>query len=594
MFFRNLLKSFLIWRIKHISKRNFILILSLFIGLIGGLIAVLLNGAIHYLHSFLTIDLDIRFQSVLYFLYPIIGVVLTVLLIKFLYRDEFAHGITNVLYAISKKSSIVTLKDTSFFTLGSLLTVGFGGSVGMEATLVMSGSGLGSNLARLLHLSYRTRMLLLGCGVASALAGFFHAPIAGVIFAMEILMLDLTMASLIPLLVSSVTGFIVGKALTGEEFIFNFSMQDPFAIGDIPFFILFGLFIGLVSFYFIRVDKLIDTLSQRFQNTYARISTGVLLLGLLIFLFPPLYGEGYEAIENILAGNPTAMLNNSFFYDFRTIEPLFLGIVAAIILLKAFAVSLTLTSGGIGGFFAPSLFLGGIGGFFFARLLNYIGMPVELSETNYMLVGMAGAMSSIFHAPLTAIFLIAELTGGYGLIVPLMIVSTLSYVFIIYFEPHSIFTRRLADKGELITHHKDKAVLTLLDLNKVIEKDLIAVSPDDSLGKLLKNAVAKSKRNIYPVVTEKNKLIGVVLLNDLRSVMFNQEMYNQLYVRDFMNAPPSYIFQNETMESVIRKFDETGAWNLPVIDAGGGYVGFVSKSKLFSAYRRMLVQFSED
>lgn len=324
------------------------------------------------------------------------------------------------------------------------------------------------------------------------------------------------------------------------------------------------------------------------------MTIGASLLGLLVFVFPPLYGEGYQAIESILAGNPTAMLNNSFFYDFRSVEPLFLAIIAAIILLKAFAVSLTLTSGGIGGFFAPSLFLGGIGGFFFARLLNYIGMPVELSETNFMLVGMAGAMSSIFHAPLTAIFLIAELTGGYGLIVPLMIVSTLSYVFIIYFEPHSIFTRRLAEKGELITHHKDKAVLTLLDLNKVIETDLISVSPENSLGELLRNAVAQSKRNIYPVVSDNNKLMGVVLLDDLRSVMFNQEMYDQLYVRDLMNAPPSYIFQNETMESVIRKFDETGAWNLPVIDAGGTYVGFISKSKLFSAYRRLLVQFSED
>ncbi len=594
MFFRDILKSFLIWRIKHISKRNFILILSLFIGLAGGLVAVLLHSAIHYLHAFLTINLDIQYQSVLYLLYPVLGVLLTVLLIKFLYRDEFAHGITNVLYAISKKSSIVKLKDTLFFTLGSLLTVGFGGSVGMEATLVMNGSGFGSNLARLLHLSYRSRMLLLGCGVASALAGFFHAPIAGVIFAMEILMLDLTMASLIPLLVSSVSGFIVGKVLTGEEFIFNFSMQDPFTIGDIPYFILLALFIGSIAFYFIRIDQLITSLSQRFRSNVARIGTGISLLGLLVFLFPPLYGEGYTAIEAILAGNPTDMLNNSFFYGYKNSEIIFLGIVAAILLLKAFAVSLTLNSGGIGGFFAPSLFIGGIGGFFFARVLNFIGMPGELSEANFMLVGMAGAMSSIFHAPLTAIFLIAELTGGYGLIVPLMIVSTLSYMFIIYFEPHSIFTRRLAEKGELITHHKDKAVLTLLDLNKVIETDMIAVSPDATLGELLRNAVAKSKRNIYPVVSEHNKLLGIVLLNDLRPVMFNQEMYDQLYVRDLMNSPPSYIFKNETMDSVIRKFDETGAWNLPVIDANGGYVGFISKSKLFSAYRRLLVQFSED
>lgn len=592
--FRTLLKSFLIWRIKHISKKNFILMLSLLIGLIGGLVAVILNSAIHYLHSLLTVDLDIRFQSILYLIYPTIGIVLTVLLIKYLYRDEFAHGITNVLYAISKKSSIVTFKDTLFFTVGSLLTVGFGGSVGMEATLVMNGSGFGSNMARLLHLSYRSRMLLLGCGVAAALAGFFHAPIAGVIFAMEILMLDLTMASLIPLLVASVTGFIVGKVLTGETFIFNFSMQDPFTVIDIPFFIIFGLFSGLIAFYFIRVDKMVGRLCGYLHNTAARIGIGVAILSMLVFLFPPLYGEGYEAIESILAGTPKEMLNNSFFFDYRNMELVFLLLVAAIILLKAFAVSLTLNSGGIGGFFAPSLFIGGLGGFFFARVINFIGMPVELSETNFMLVGMAGAMSAIFHAPLTAIFLIAELTGGYGLIVPLMIVSTLSYVFIIYFEPHSIFTRRLAEKGELITHHKDKAVLTLLDLNKVIEKDLIPVSPDDTLGKMLKNAVAKSKRNIYPVVDNANKLLGVVLLNDIRSVMFNQEMYDQLYVRDLMNAPPSYIFKNETMDSVIRKFDETGAWNLPVIDANGCYVGFISKSKLFSAYRRMLVQFSEE
>lgn len=584
----------LVWRVRHVSNKNFILLLSVVLGIFGGITAIFLKVFIHYFQQFLTSGFSKEYLNVMYIFYPMIGIFLTVLLIRIFYRGEFAHGITNVLYAISKKSSIVKLRDTLYFLMGSLFTVGMGGSVGLEATLVMSGSGFGSNLARMLRLSYRSRMLLLGCGTAGALSAFFNAPIAGVIFALEVLMLDLTMASLIPLVMASVVGFIMSRIFLGEEIMFNFSLHDSFSVSDIPFFVALGVLAGLVSLYFTRIDRFVGGMFRKFRNPFVKPLTGAVILGLMIFMFPPLYGEGYEAIKVLLSDQPSNLMNNSVFYDFKDATYVLLLFIAAIILVKAFAVSITLSSGGIGGFFAPSLFLGGLCGFFFAYGINLIDLPVRLSENNFMLVGMAGAFSGIFHAPLSAIFLIAELTRGYELMVPLMLVSTISYLIIIYFEPHSLFTRRLAQKGELVTHHKDRAVLTLLKLHSVIEKDLKKVYPEMPLGDFLKNAVAHSRRNIFPVVDENNKFLGVVLLDDIREIMFKPEMYDGVMIRDLMHLPPAYVYGDEAMDRVLKKFDETGAWNLPVIDHDDNYIGFISKSKVLTAYRRLLVQFSEE
>ncbi len=590
----SLLGRFLVWRVKHISNKNFILILSIFVGIIGGIAAAIIKNIIHYSHVLLTHGFHDEYENYLYFIYPIIGIILTVIMVRVFYRKEFAHGITNVLNAISTKNSIVQLKEMFFFIFGSFATVGLGGSVGMEATLVMSGSGIGSNMARLLQLPYRSRKLLLGCGSAAALAAFFNAPIAGVIFALEVLMLDLTMASLVPLLMASVIGNIIATFLLGESIVFNFTLTEYFSVRDLPYYLGLGVFCGFMALYFVRIDSFVSKIYQKVNNVYVKTVAGALIVGLLVFLFPPLYGEGYSAIKSLISNDSVSLMNNTFFFDFKDTEFVFILFLAAIILAKAFAVSITLNSGGIGGFFAPSLFIGGLSGFLFARTQNYFDLTIPLSETNFTLVGMAGAMSGIFHAPLTAIFLIAEITKGYELIVPLMLVSTISYLIGIYFEPHSIFTRRLAQKGELITHHKDKEVLTLLKLRKIVERDLITVSPGDSLEDLLRNAVSKSNRNIFPVVDVEGKLSGMVLLNDIRSIMFKPELYDTVSVEELMIIPPTCVMVDEPMEKVIRKFDETGAWNLPVIDSEEKYVGFISKSKIFSAYRRLLVQFSDE
>lgn len=592
----NLLKSFLIWRYKHISRDNFILIVSLLIGAIGGLAAVLLQSGLHYSYRFLHQEFLLNGPNLYYLVFPFTGILMTVLAIRYLHREPMDQGITTVLYSIAEKSSLVRPRVALFFMLGSLVTVALGGSVGMEATLVIIGASAGSYLARMLHLSYQSRTLMLGCGVSAALAAFFQAPVAGVVFSLEVLMLDLTMASLIPLLLASVTGFIVGSVLTGQEAILQVTLQDPFSVTGLPYYVLLGLLCGMIALCTSRIDKAVSSLSQRFAGPMHRMLAGGVLLGLLVFLLPPLYGEGYTALQSLLDGSPQQLFDNSLFQDYvNGTETVFLLLLTALVLVKAVAVSVTLHSGGMGGFFAPSLFLGGLSGFLFARFVNLLQLPVELPEINFTLLGMAGVNSGIFHAPLTAVFLIAEITESYTLIVPLMIVCTLAYVFIMYFEPHSIFARRLAEKGQLITHHKDKAILTLLDLQRVIERDLIPVSPDDTLGQLLKNAVARSSRNIFPVVDEQSRqLLGVVLLDDIRSVMFDTDSYDRITVRELMETPPAYIYEGEAMESVVRKFDQTGAWNLPVVDREGIYVGFVSKSRLLTAYRRLLVRFSED
>lgn len=587
-----LLGRFLKWRIRKVSNRLFLLILSVVVGIGSGVAALILKSFTHYIQHFVVKGFDNPYDNSLFFAFPLLGILLTVIFFKNLIKEKAGHGVSSILFAISRKGGI--LKRTKMYSsmMGSAVTVGLGGSAGLEAPIVSTGAAIGSNLGRLMRLNYKSILLLIGSGAAGAIAAIFNAPIAGVVFALEVLMLDLTLASLIPILMASVTGTIMAKLLIGEEIMFSFVLRDQFTASDIPFYVFLGLFCGLVSVYFTKVEMGVESWIKRIKNEYIRAIWGGIALGVLIFVIPPLYGEGYINIKSLLAGTSEMLLNNSFIEgNTGTLELLFFLVL--IMLIKPVATALTLGSGGVGGIFAPSLFLGGVTGYFFSKAVNYIGLPWQLSESNFVLVGMSGIMAGVLHAPLTALFLIAELTGGYQLIVPLMLVSGLSMITAKYFEPHSIYTKRLALRGQLITHHKDKAVLTLMKIGEVIESDFEAIRSGFTLGQLVK-VVAKSKRNIFPVLDSKENLIGIVTLDDIREIMFNPEEYDEIKVQEIMNEPIGILSIKDPMESVAKLFTETGAWNLPVVDENNKYVGFVSKSKLFSSYRRRLIQFSEE
>lgn len=586
-----LLGWFLIWKGKHLKHRQFVFILSFLIGIISGIIAVILKNTVYFTNEFLTHKLDIENINLLYLAYPLIGITLTVLFVRFFIKDNIGHGISRILYAISKRNSNIKSHNNFSSFISSILTVGFGGSVGLEAPIVLTGSSIGSNLGRIMRMNYKTTTILIGCGAAGAIAGIFKAPIAAVVFSLEVLMLDLTMWSIIPLLISAVTGATVSYFLLGKGVIFSFQLTEPFILRNIPWFVLLGVFTGLVSYYFTRININIESLFQRFKSPVTKLASGGIILGILILFLPPLYGEGYEILSTILRGNVQEITYGSVFYNYQNYFWVFVGFLGLIIIFKVIAMSVTTGSGGVGGIFAPTLFTGGITGYLVAKLINNFSF-INVSERNFALVGMAGLMAGVMHAPLTAIFLIAEITGGYGLFIPLIMTSTIAYITVIYFEPHSIYTERLARRGELITHHKDKAILTLLEMGKIIEKDFQKVSPDDKLEELI-DIISKSSRNIFPVLNKDNMLVGIVYLDNIRHIIFNAEMYSTTFVRDVMLLPPTYVSPDEPMEEVMKKFEENNAWNLPVID-NGKYIGFISKSKLFSVYRKWLVDISEE
>lgn len=588
---KSLLSRFLIWRMKNIKERQFVLLLSFLVGLVSGLAALILKNAIHYTHHFLTHRLHVDSANLIYLAYPAIGILLTVLFIKIFVKDNIGHGVSRILYAISKKNSLLKSHNNFSSIIASTLTIGFGGSVGSEAPVVLTGASIGSNLARMFHMNYKTITLMVGCGAAGAIGGIFKAPMAGMVFTLEVLMLDLTMASLIPLLISSITAASVSYFFMGKGVLLSYVVSEPFVISNIPYYILLGIFAGMVSLYFTRFSMYLESLIGKIANSYQKMLVGGVLLGVMIFLFPPLYGEGYNTIQSLLNGNYTQLVNNSIFYFLKDNYWMLLGYVMLIIIFKVIASTVTTGSGGVGGIFAPSLFLGAVSGFFVARVLNGFNF-VKLSESNFTLIGMAGMMAGVMHAPLTAIFLIVEITGGYALFIPIMITATIAYLTIMYFEPHSIYTKRLAKRGELITHNKDKAILTLMKLGKVIETDLKKVSPDATLGELVK-IISHSHRNIFPVVNEEGLLLGIVLLDDIRDIMFNSEMYDDTYVRNLMILPPAILEVDAPMDVVMRRFEKTGAWNLPVVQ-DEKYLGFVSKAKIFNVYRRVLVHFSDE
>lgn len=581
----------MIWNSKNFNERKFILFLSLLCGVIGGLAAVILKNAVHYTNHFFTKGFNDETVSLLYLAYPIIGILLTVIFVKIFVKDNISHGVSRILYAISKNKSYLKTHNNYSSMVASTFTVGFGGSVGLEAPIVLTGASIGSNIGRFFKLNYRNTTLLIGCGTAGAIAGIFKAPITAVIFGLEVLMLDLTIWSIIPLLISGVSGALLSSFLLGKQVIFSFSLNETSYLNNIHWYIILGAVTGLASVFFTKSTIFFEDKYQLLKKPYQKILIGGLLLSLLIFLFPPLYGEGYSTLTALLNGNGAELANSSLFYYLKDNFWAFTGFLVLIFFLKVVAMTATTGAGGVGGIFAPTLFTGGIAGYIVARVMNIFEF-INVSEKNFALVGMAGMMAGVMHAPLTAIFLIAEITGGYELFIPLIATSTVSFLTIMYFEPYSIYTHRLAKRGELLTHDKDKSAFLLMNIDELIEKDFIKVDEDATLGELAK-IVAKSKRNVFPIVDHEDNMVGILTLNDVREILFKPELYNQIKVSGLMYYPEVYVSYYDTLGQIADKIENSGRYNVPVLK-DNKYVGFVSRAKVFSAYRKLIKDFSNE
>lgn len=596
--FKNIYSNLIVWKTKKIKEKQLVLFVSFLIGIFTALAAYLLKTTIHSIQHLLTENLTEDTGNYLYLIYPVIGILIAGLFVKYIVKDDISHGVTKILYAISQRKSFIKLHNTYTSIIASSITIGFGGSVGAEAPIVLTGAAIGSNLGRFFKLEQRYLMLLIGCGAAGAIAGIFKAPIAGLVFVVEVLLLDLTTFTVLPLLVTSVTAATVSYLTMGTKALFTYSHADLFEMERIPYVILLGIFCGLVSLYFTRAMNWIEGKFKKLSY-WPKFLLGASILSILIFLLPPLYGEGYDTINTLIdgSGNYVHLLDNSFFFQFQDTRWTIVIFLSAVLLLKVFASSATNGGGGTGGIFAPSLFLGAIAGFVFAFILNNSSLGQYLPllpEENFALMGMAGVMAGVMHAPLTGTFLIAELTGGYELLLPLLIVSTCSFATIKIFEPHSIYSMRLAQKGELITHQKDKAVLTLMKIKSLIETEFQTINPEMTLGDLVK-VISRSPRNVFPVVDEDNRFLGIVLIDNIRNIMFRPELYNRFKVKRFMTSPPATAVINMPTDKIMNLFDETKAWNLPIIDENGIYLGFVSKSSILNGYREILVEnFTEE
>ncbi len=586
----------LTWREKHIPDKTFVALLSLVVGIAAGLAAVLLKTLIALIANFLTSRFITEQGNLLYLVFPAIGILLASLYVYYIAREPISHGVTRVLYALALKKSRLKIHNMYSSLIASSVTIGFGGSVGAEGPIVFTGAAIGSNLGQAFRLTPQTMAMLVACGAAAGIAGIFKAPIAGLLFTVEVLMLDLTAGAAVPLITASVAGATVAYVFTGYNVEFFFSQSEPFYASRIPFVLLLGVFCGFVSLYVITFIDRIEARFERLRNRWIRFAVGGITLSILIFLMPPLYGEGYEGITQLINGNVTGIFNNSLFYGYRDNTVAVLLFLFALGAFKVFATAATNGGGGVGGTFAPSLFVGVMSGVFFAYLINHLGIidpDMPLSIKNFALMGMAGVMAGVMHAPLMAIFLTAEMTGGYDLFLPLLIVSASSYGISRIFTPYGIYSRRLAKRGELLTHQKDRSVLTLLKMDSVIEKDFSVVHPDMSLKDMV-DVIAKSHRNLFPVTDDDGKLLGVVQLDDIRNIMFRPDLYRRMQVHRFMAIPPAKVVLGTPMEKVMKTFDDTGAWNLPVIDEENNYVGFVSKSKIFNSYRQVLKHYTYD
>jgi len=580
------------WRENHIKESNFVLILSFVVGVLTAIAALLLKKMIEIIQYVLTSTFSVDSANYLYLLYPAVGILLASLFVRYVVKDDIGHGVTHILYAISRRQGRLKRHNMWTSLVGSSLTIGMGGSVGAEAPIVLTGSAIGSNLGSYFKLDHKILMQLMGCGAAAAIAGIFKAPIAGLFFTIEVLMLDFTAASVIPLMISSITAASLSYFVTGSQPMFQFSQSEPFLLNRIPWAIVLGIACGLVSLYLIRGMNKVEGYYKKMKNPSSKLLIGAVVLSILIFLFPPLYGEGYAAISQLINGHSQLLTEGSLFYAFKDNVWILIGYMCLIIFFKIIASASTNGAGGVGGVFAPSLFVGALVGYVVSHTFNELGIS-KVSEENFVLLGMAGVMAAVMHAPLTGIFLIAELTGGYQLFLPLMIVSSVSYLTIFLFEKNSIYSMRLAQKGQLVTHHKDKAVLTLMKVENVIEKDFEVIHPEMYLGDLVK-VIANAKRNIFPVVSDSGVLLGIVQLDDIRNIMFRKELYMRFKVQKLMISPPARLSIHDPMEKVMGIFDDTKAWNLPVVDENYKYVGFVSKSKIFNSYRKVLVHFSDE
>ena len=586
----------LLWREKHIPDKTFVVLLALIVGITSGLAAVLLKTLIALIAGMLTSRFHIEQGNLLYLVLPAVGILLASMYVYYIAREPISHGVTRVLYALALKKSRLKIHNMYSSLIASSVTIGFGGSVGAEGPIVFTGAAIGSNLGQAFKLTPQTLAMLVACGAAAGIAGIFKAPIAGVLFTVEVLMMDLTAGAAIPLITASVAGATVAYVFTGYNVEFFFSQSEPFFASRIPFVVLLGVFCGFVSLYFINLIDRIEGRFKKLRNRWMRFAVGGITLSILIFLMPPLYGEGYDAITRLINGDVTGIFNNSLFYPYRDNTVAVLLFLFALGAFKVLATAATNGGGGVGGTFAPSLFVGVMAGVFFAYLFNHLGFidpDMPLSIKNFALMGMAGVMAGVMHAPLMAIFLAAEMTGGYELFLPLLIVSASSYGVSRIFTPYGIYARRLAKRGELLTHQKDRSVLTLLKMDSVIENDFSVVHPDMSLKDMV-DIIAQSHRNLFPVTDDDGKLIGVVLLDDIRNIMFRPDLYRRINVERFMSKPPTKITVGTPMEKVMKTFDDTGAWNLPVIDEDGRYVGFVSKSKIFNSYRQVLKHYTYD
>jgi CIC family chloride channel protein len=586
---KSLYQKMLQWREKNVPVQRFIIFLSLLVGVSTALAACLLKWSIHAIQHLLTTNFTFYSANYLYLIYPIVGILLASLFVRYVVKDDISHGVTKILYAISQRKSIIKLHNMWSSVVASSITIGFGGSVGAESPVVLTGAAIGSNLGRAFKMDQKTLMLMVGCGAAGAISGIFKAPITGLAFTLEVLMLDMTFYSVVPLLISSVTATAVSYFLMGDAVMFPLQ-SESFVLDRIPYYVLLGVVCGFVSLYFTRGMNWMEGIFRKLEKPWKKWLLGGAILSLLIFLLPPLYGEGYDSINSLLNLNHAHLLENSLFYEYRYNTYFVIAYLLLIVLLKIFASAATNGAGGTGGLFAPSLFVGAITGYVLVLLFQVVG--IQLPAQNFALAGMAGLMSGIMHAPLTGIFLTAELSGGYELFMPLMIVSVFSFITIYVFEPHSLYAMRLAQKGELVTHHKDKAVLSLLKTENLIETDMRPIAPEAMLGDLVK-IMSSCNRNVYPVVNEGGNYVGEVRVEEIRNIMFRPELYQRFDVQKLMVSPRERVDVNDSMEVVMKKFEQSNAWNLPVLD-GKKYVGYVSKSKIFSAYRSVLVEFSDE
>ncbi|MFH4968473.1 chloride channel protein [Gaetbulibacter sp. M240] len=590
---KNLLRKFLIWKYKHISERQFVFMLSILVGFLAGMGTVALKNLTHYIKLLFELELFKNYQNSLYFIFPLIGLFLVYLIKQIWLKKHIGHGISSTLYAISKLGGIIPRYNIYAALITAPLTAGFGGSVGLQGPAVSVGSALGSNAARMFHMNQKTRMLLIGCAAAGAMASMFKAPIAAIIFAVEIFSLDIAFTSLIPLLLASVSAVVTSYFFLGTDILLRFQLTDKFEITDIGFYIILALATAFASVYFSKVFFTISNFFKQFESRAVRLLIGALAIGTILYFIPPLYGEGYGIMNNLLKGDHLAAIGKTpFDLDLNNVWVV-IGLLLGIAVFKAIAMTTTFGAGGVGGVFIPTLVMGSAIGNAFAKIINNIGLNFEVSESNFTLIGMTGLMAGVLHAPLTAIFLIAEITGGYELFVPLMLVSAISFSITKYYTAHSIYTLKLAERGELMTHDKDQNVLMVLDIDKVIETNFIVLRPEMKLRHILENAVAKSSRNHFPVVDEDQRFLGVIRLDDIRHMMFDTDIYDEIDAASLMHADAGIIdYDHDSMQDIMDTFKKSGAWNLPVTK-NGKYYGYISKSKLLTAYRQQLINFTK-